>query len=57
VEELNDIREQLRASGNKSARIPCPHSGEIKYAEIILDATSRYPIFKQKTGLTLTRYA
>jgi hypothetical protein len=50
AKELNDIREQLRASGKRSARIRCPHPGETERAERILGVSSEHPLFKQRTG-------
>jgi len=50
VKELGDTREQLRASGKKSIRIPCPHPRETECAERILGVPPTHPLFKQKTG-------
>jgi rubredoxin len=50
AKELNDIKEQLRASGKRSTRIRCPHPGETEHAERILGVSSAHPLFKQRTG-------
>ncbi|MCC6055975.1 MAG: hypothetical protein LM583_04805 [Desulfurococcaceae archaeon] len=50
VKQLNDIKAQLKASGKKSLRIPCPHPNEKKYAIEILGVSPEHPLFKRRTG-------
>jgi hypothetical protein len=50
VKRLNDIKAQLKASGKKSLRIPCPHPNETEYAVEILGVPPGHPLFKQRTG-------
>ncbi len=50
VKQLNDIKAQLKVSGKRSLRIPCPHPNETGYATEILGVPSEHPLFKQRTG-------